>query len=88
MQIKKKFLGAMTSSTTLGQSIKIQEKHAEMFLNEGRLELLEGVKTSDALVPLSDKSIKELRSLSKDFEGYEPKMNRKQLIKLIENVTS
>lgn len=88
MQIKKKYIGAITNSKTLGQMVKIEQKHAETFLNEGRLELLEGVKTSDALVPLADKPIKELRSLAKDFEGYEPKMNRKQLIKLIENVTS
>ncbi len=88
MKIKKKFLGSITSSKTLGQSVKIEEKHAEMFLNEGRLELLDGVKTSDALVPLNEKPIKELRSIAKGFEGYEPKMNRKQLIKLIENVAS
>ena len=54
-----------------------------MFLNEGRLELLEGVKTSDALVPLKDKTIREIRSIAKDFEGYTSKLNKKELIKMI-----
>jgi hypothetical protein len=88
MQIKEEFIGKITSSKLLGQSVKIEHKHAEMFLNEGRLELLEGVKTSDALVPLKDKTIKEIRSIAKDFEGYTSKLNKKELIKLIENVAS
>ena len=88
MRIKDKYIGAITSSKTLGQRVKIEQKHAETFLNEGRLELLEGVKTSEALVPLKDKTIKEIRSIARDFEGYSSKLNKTELINLIENVTS
>lgn len=85
MKIKKDKIGQRTNCKTLGGSITINETHAQIFLHEGRYDLLEPIEEVKELKPLVKKTLTELRTISKGMDGYSKDLNKKQLIELIKN---
>lgn len=88
MRIKEELKGGSTFSKTLNGLVKIEDKNIDLFLSEGRYELLEGTPTPKKLEPiknnLEDKTVKELKGLAEELEGYDPKMKKAELIELIQ----
>ena len=88
MKVKKELEGGVTFSKILNGSVKIIDKNVDLFLSEGRYDLLENTPTPKILEPiknnLEEKSVRELRELAKDLEGFDSKMKKQELIQLIQ----
>lgn len=88
MKVKKELEGGVTFSKILNGNVKIIDKNVDLFLSEGRYDLLENTPTPKKLEPiknnLEEKSVKELRELAKDLEGFDSKMKKQELIQLIQ----
>jgi len=80
-------IGVTTTTKSLGQ-ITVESRHADILAREGRYDLIDGIVPAKALVALSDKTVKELRDIAKDLEGYELKLKKSELIDLINDSAS
>lgn len=81
-KVKKKFIGSTVFVQGVGQ-ITIKPEYAEMLAKHGRTELLEGIKPAAKLKPLKELTKKELQEKAKDHPEYSSKLNKEELIDLI-----
>ena len=81
-RIKPEKIGSTTSTKSLG-TIVIAERHTDILIREGRTDLIDGISSAKKLVPLKDKTLKELRKSAKGIEGYSLKLSKTELIDLI-----
>ena len=81
MRIKQEHKGSSTYSKILGGLVKVEDKHLDLFLKEGRYDLIEGTPHPKKLQPI--KTMGELRKEAKGLEGYSNKLTKQELIDLI-----
>ncbi len=83
MHIKEDKIGTIFHSKTHGFAIKIGHEHTGLLIKEERFDLLDS--SGGDLKPLGDMKVSELREIAKEMDGYQSKMRKPQLIKLIQN---
>ena len=83
MRVRPEMIGVRTWTKALG-NITVAARHVDILAREGRTDLIEGLKAAKRLVPMTEKTLKELRDQAKDLDGFNLKLKRDELIALID----